>query len=228
MPWPRTFTARSSWDFPPPLASTAGGNVQAHLEELLGARVFEISTLPPSIAGLRLRAAFESHLPERGIRVYSQKLVQGAEDLSDSKGFRLRIVGQGAANLLEPTEPEFSITARTVIHAGGRFFGKGLRAERTGIVEPVFGLPVEQPETRALWHNESFFAPQGHAVNTAGLVVDSAFRPLLANGAPARGNLFAAGSILAHQDWMRQKCGAGLAIATAYAAVREAAKGLNG
>ena len=33
-------------------------------------------------------------------------------------------------------------------------------------------------------------------------------------------NLFAAGSILAHQDWIRQKCGSGLAIASAYAAVR--------
>ena len=37
---------------------------------------------------------------------------------------------------------------------------------------------------------------------------------------PAFENLFAAGSILAHPDWMRQKCGAGLAIATAYGAVK--------
>ncbi len=32
-------------------------------------------------------------------------------------------------------------------------------------------------------------------------------------------NLHAAGSILAHQDWTRMKCGSGLSIATAYAAV---------
>jgi hypothetical protein len=34
--------------------------------------------------------------------------------------------------------------------------------------------------------------------------------------------LFAAGSILAHQDWMRMKCGSGLALSTAYAAVNSA------
>lgn len=33
----------------------------------------------------------------------------------------------------------------------------------------------------------------------------------------------AAGAILAHQDWVRQKCGSGLAIATAYGAVRACA-----
>jgi glycerol-3-phosphate dehydrogenase subunit B len=32
--------------------------------------------------------------------------------------------------------------------------------------------------------------------------------------------LFAAGSILAHQDWVREKCGSGLALASAYGAVR--------
>jgi len=44
------------------------------------------------------------------------------------------------------------------------------------------------------------------------------------HGQTAFENLFAAGSILAHQDWMRMKCGSGLAIATAYAAVRSLLK----
>ena len=37
---------------------------------------------------------------------------------------------------------------------------------------------------------------------------------------PAFKLLFAAGSILAHQDWMRMKCGSGLALATGFAAVQ--------
>ena len=36
---------------------------------------------------------------------------------------------------------------------------------------------------------------------------------------PPHPRLFAAGSLLAHQDWMRQRYGAGVAIATAYKAV---------
>ncbi len=210
--------------FPASLGLYGGADVQAHLEQLLGVPIFEIPTLPPSLAGLRLRAAFEAYLPRSGITVYSQKLVQGAEVLPEEQGggFRFRIVGQGAANNQEPREPERGIRARAAIHAAGRFFGKGLVAERRGIREAVFGLPVRQPESREQWHRDSFFAAEGHPVNSVGLEVDACFRPLDRADRPVHPNLFAAGSILAHQDWMRQKCGAGLAIATAYAAVEEA------
>jgi glycerol-3-phosphate dehydrogenase subunit B len=64
-------------------------------------------------------------------------------------------------------------------------------------------------------------------VNQAGLETDPIFRPLDASGRPAHPRLFAAGSILAHQDWMRMKCGSGLAMATAYAAVEGAARELS-
>jgi glycerol-3-phosphate dehydrogenase subunit B len=92
--------------------------------------------------------------------------------------------------------------------------------------EPLFDLPVHQPEGRDRWHREEFLDRRGHAVNRAGLEVDSIFRPLDASGRPAHRRLFAAGSILAHQDWMRMKCGSGLAIATAHAAVAGAAREL--
>ncbi len=50
--------------------------------------------------------------------------------------------------------------------------------------------------------------------------MDDCFRPVGVNGRRVYPRLFAAGSILAHQDWVREKCGSGLAIASAYAAVR--------
>jgi glycerol-3-phosphate dehydrogenase subunit B len=59
----------------------------------------------------------------------------------------------------------------------------------------------------------------GHPINRAGIQVDENFRPLNRRGKPAYPNLFAAGAILAHQDWMREKSGAGIAISSAYAAV---------
>ena len=34
------------------------------------------------------------------------------------------------------------------------------------------------------------------------------------------GVIFAAGIILAHQDWTRMKCGSGLSVATAYGAIK--------
>jgi glycerol-3-phosphate dehydrogenase subunit B len=61
--------------------------------------------------------------------------------------------------------------------------------------------------------------PRGHPINRAGLETDAFFRPLDRSGDPAYRNLFAVGSILAHQDWMRMKCGSGLAVSTAFKAV---------
>jgi glycerol-3-phosphate dehydrogenase subunit B len=106
-----------------------------------------------------------------------------------------------------------------VILATGRFLGGGLRADRKRIREPLFDLPVHQAPERASWHRDTFLDPNGHPINRAGIEVDDAFRPLDRTGAVVHPALFAAGSILAHQDWMRQKCGAGLALSTARAAV---------
>jgi anaerobic glycerol-3-phosphate dehydrogenase len=40
------------------------------------------------------------------------------------------------------------------------------------------------------------------------------------HGRPRFEKLFAAGIILAHQDWSRMKCGSGLTVATAYGAIK--------
>jgi glycerol-3-phosphate dehydrogenase subunit B len=124
-------------------------------------------------------------------------------------------------------EPEITIRAPAVILATGRFMGGGLKADRQVVREALFGLPVRQPDGRTNWHRAEFLDPRGHPVNRAGLEIDASFRPLDAAGRPAHTHLLAAGSILAHQDWMRMKCGSGLAIATAWAAVNHAADRLG-
>ena len=48
---------------------------------------------------------------------------------------------------------------------------------------------------------------------------DDGFPPL-SGKRPAFEKLHAAGFILAHQDWMRMKCGTGLAITTAFGTVK--------
>jgi glycerol-3-phosphate dehydrogenase subunit B len=51
---------------------------------------------------------------------------------------------------------------------------------------------------------------------------------LARDGRPCSERLFAAGVILAHQDWIRSRSGAGIAIASAYQAVEAAARYLRG
>jgi len=111
------------------------------------------------------------------------------------------------------------VVADNLLLATGRFLGKGLVADRQGIRETLMDLPVVQPVDRSGWHKEAFLAPQGHAINLTGLAVDDRFRPVNRKGRVVFSNLYAAGSILAHQDWMRTKSGTGLAVATAFGAI---------
>jgi glycerol-3-phosphate dehydrogenase subunit B len=194
--------------FPAIMGISRTREILSHMEEQLGLSIFEIPTMPPSITGIRLRKTFERHLPQRGVRPFYQKHVLSVQPVED--GFLFDIGNQ---------EKEVRVKARGAILASGRFFGKGLAADRKRIRETIFNLPVFQPESREFWHRKDFFDPLGHDINQAGLKTDPVFRPLDSAGKPAFLNLYAAGSILAHQDWMRMKCGSGLAIATAYGAV---------
>ncbi|MFH2066247.1 MAG: glycerol-3-phosphate dehydrogenase subunit GlpB [Pseudomonadota bacterium] len=195
--------------FPAVLGIQNSTAVHKDLEKRLGVPVFEIPMLPPSIPGLRLQMVFQQQLAERGVQTFFQEPVDKVSAL-DSGGFLLDI-GEGTDH--------FRIRAKGVILSTGRFFSKGLKAERTGIRETIFNLPVCQPADRTCWHNTDFFARSGHDINMAGLAIDDWFRPLDRSGRPAFSALFAAGSILAYQDWIRMKCGSGLSITTAYAAV---------
>jgi glycerol-3-phosphate dehydrogenase subunit B len=179
------------------------------LEERLGVGIFEIPTMPPSVPGLRLREALDAALERAGALLLRGRQVLAAQ----ADGRRVTGITVGRAEWWE------ILQARGVILATGRFLGGGFRAGRNGIRETVFGLPVAQPDTREFWHRERFLDPLGHPVNEAGLEIDDQLRPLGRDGGFAFENLFAAGSVLPHQDWMRTKSGAGLAIATAYGAI---------
>jgi glycerol-3-phosphate dehydrogenase subunit B len=183
--------------------------VISHLEALIGVPIFEIPTIPPSVPGLRLKEAFERGLRLKGVQYFS--LTRALKVRQTAGGHFETQIGRD--------DVEHIVDSRSVILASGRFIGGGLHADRTRIHETIFDLPVYQPDERPDWHNRDFLDPRGHLINQAGLAIDDAFRPLDDSGGPAFETLFAAGSILAHNDWKRMKCGAGLAIATAFGAV---------
>jgi glycerol-3-phosphate dehydrogenase subunit B len=194
---------------PPILGLYRTHEVLSDLEALIGVPLFEIPTIPPSVPGLRLKEAFERGLRTKGVHYFSLR--------------RVLQVRQQAGGHFEThigrNEVEHIIHSRGIILASGRFIGGGLHADRKHIRETVFGLPVYQPDSRAKWHRRNFLDPRGHLINQSGLEIDDKFQPLNQSRQPAFESLFAAGSILAHNDWKRMKCGAGLAIATAFGAV---------
>ncbi len=181
--------------------------ILSFLEQEFGVPVFEIPTMPASVPGLRFKELFEKILSAKDIRQYFGKVKT--------------VSFENDGNFLIPLEEnELTVRAKGIILATGRFMSKGLVADRIRVREPIFDLPVTQPSHRKYWHTVKFMDPAGHQVDRAGLDIDNDFRPLDKSGNPVYHNLFAAGSILAHQDWKRMKCGSGLAFATAYAAVR--------
>ncbi len=194
--------------FPALLGLHRSQEVRDDLENRLGVTVFEIPTMPPSVPGIRLREVVEGGLPELGVELYSQQMVR-----------LVKLDGSGLEFLVHGQSVERRVRCRGAILASGRFLGGGLESTHTEIRETVFGLPVAQPADRSEWHRPDYFDPCGHPVQQSGIEVDERFHPLGAGGKPMCPNLYAAGSILAHQDWMRMKCGAGVALATALGAV---------
>lgn len=185
--------------------------VHRDLEQLTGLTIFEIPTMPPSVPGIRLRELFEQLFPQRGLTLVPQQKVD-----------RLHFTGEGALLELADNFGPITIEAKAVILATGRFLSGGLQADVTRISEPLLDLPVSQPASRAEWYRDQYTDRLGHPIHQAGIEIDLRGRPLDRNGEPVNPRLFAAGVILAHQDWIRGRSGAGIAIATAFRAVTAA------
>ncbi len=190
--------------------------VKSELERLSGLTIFEIPTMPPSVPGIRLREMFEQVFPQKGITLIPQQKITA-----------LNLHSDGALLNLSDNYGPIVIEAKSVILATGRFLSGGLDAQITGITEPLLDLPVHQPASRTDWYRETYTDPQGHPIHKAGIEIDASYRPLGKNSVPYHERLFAAGIILAHQDWIRSRSGAGIAIATAYKAVQAVEKLLH-
>jgi glycerol-3-phosphate dehydrogenase subunit B len=182
--------------------------VHAELQRLTGLQMFEIPTMPPSVAGLRLRELFEQALPRKGATLIPQQKVRSLQ-LSDG----------GATLALKDSYGEIEVQAQAVILASGRLLSGGLEAHTDGIREHLLNLPVVQPANRSGWYQDSYTDPRGHPINRAGIEVDALGRPLGTDGACYHPRLFAAGAVLAHHDWIRSRSGAGVALASAWRAV---------
>jgi glycerol-3-phosphate dehydrogenase subunit B len=191
-------------------------DVMAELVRLVGRPLFEIPTMPPSVAGIRLREMFEERLPQKGLTLIPQQKISGAVFAEDE------VILQLTDNF-----GPILIHAQTVLLATGRFLSGGLEARRDTVVEPLLGLFVNQPESREEWYRLDYLDRRGHGIHRCGIEVDDQFRPLDATGRVVDPRLFAAGVILAHQDWIRGRCGAGVAIASAYKAVQGVARVLE-
>ena len=191
----------------------------AELQQQVGAPIFEISTLPPSVPGIRLFKALRNQLQKLGVRVE----------------IGMEVIGFGAENsqfairdpkLIQWVETEtsarpFKHRARNFLLATGGILGGGINSDHTGrIWETIFDLSLTIPPDRSQWFRPQFLDPAGQPVFHGGVPVNQQFQPI-DDGAPVFTNLRACGGILAGADPIRERSLEGIAIATGIAATQD-------
>ena len=180
------------------------------LRQRLPAAPFEMPLVPPSLPGMRLYAALRAALIRAGGRVQIGEMIERIEH--DGR-LVTAVVAAAAAR-------SYTVRTGALILATGGIAGGGLVAERDGrLEEPLLGLPVEAPPVDA-WLADDAFDPAGHPLEKAGIRTDPELRPVGADGAPVYDNVRVAGSLLAGQRNVRDRCGDGVALTSGRHAAR--------
>jgi glycerol-3-phosphate dehydrogenase subunit B len=189
--------------------------VLAAARERLPLAPFEVPLVPPSVPGLRLYTALSSALRQRGGRLQVGEAVHGS--LEPDRTVRTLLAPAAAR--------DFALSVGAVVLATGGIAGGGIVGTDDGrLVEVVLGLPVRGPGDQP-WLQNDPFDPAGHPLETAGIVTDDQLRPLdpAAGRSPLARNVRIAGSLLAGQRYLRERCGDGVALASGLRAGRGAA-----
>ena len=180
----------------------------AEAKSALGHPVFEVPSLPPSVPGMRLFEALRHTILDAGGRI---QVGFDVVDVERSPSGVLAIHTEAASRTLR-------IGADTFVLATGGIGGGGLRALPDGrLVERVFQLPVAAPP-RDAWFSQDPLEP--HPIEAAGIRVDEELRPLDSAGDVALDNVRVIGSALGGMHYLEQRCGDGVALATAHRVAR--------
>lgn len=197
--------------------------VWTHLEEAIGARIFEIPTTPPSLPGIRLRTTLDRALRSRSVTVRDGVSITGYREPNGRWSPGAEEVAESGREIteLQSADHPSTIHGRQYILATGGLVGGGLVESDGTVSDTIFDLPAGTPSDRGDWIRSDPFAAQPFA--RFGLSVDDALRPLQGSEPSAR-NLRACGAILGGYDPTTEHSGSGVAIATGVRAGRLAAR----
>ena len=174
------------------------------LQDKLGVDVFEVPTLPPSVAGIRVYRTLRDALRRAGGRIVINAQAVGGERENG------RLTGVRAV----ASQRERTYAARWVVLASGGWASGGLELDSAwGARETVFGLPLSHlPEPGAARFTSGYFDEQPMA--RAGVAVDARMRPVDGD----LENLLVCGATVGGAAPWREKSGDGISVATGYAA----------
>lgn len=186
--------------FMPAVVGLDGYSEVVRLKEYVDRPLHFISTLPPSVPGIRLQLMLKRHFQKLGGIYMLGDSVTGGE----FEGGRLKAI-------TTRNHGESRFEADNFILASGSLFSKGLVSDIGVVREPVFGLDVDFLTGRSLWYNKNMFDTQPYM--SFGVSVGKDFH-VLRNGAEVD-NLYAAGAVLSGANALKEGSGAGVSILTA-------------
>lgn len=179
--------------------------------ERLGRPVCELPLVPPGIPGIRLYNLLRAELLAHGGQILLGEPIARFEP----GGRRIASVATTAATR------EVVTRVGALVLATGGIEGGGLAGDPDGrVVETVLGLPVEGPPIER-WMEGDALDPGGMPIAGVGLRTDPELRPIdpaRPDDGPLWENVRIVGNLLAGQRYLRERCGDGVALASAWRA----------
>jgi len=186
-------------------------NSQDHLNEMSrrsGYQLSELSTMPPSIPGMRI---------EKGLVVRYKAL--GGTFLPGHKVIKGEFHQGELKRIWTDKHDDISLSARQFVLASGGFFSKGMSSSNRSMYETCLQLDVSAPEQRDDWYQQAMFGGKNHGFMLAGVKTDRQLRA--SKDGETVVNLYCAGAILSHYDPVRECSGGGVAVASGFHAAEQ-------
>ncbi len=197
---------------PPICGMKHGQQIWNQLCTALNTRIVEMLSIPPGVAGLRLREILKKALNAAGVYVVENAEVVRAEvEEGDCKA--LSTVSTGGENRWE---------ADSFIIATGGLLSGGIGTAPGKAWESIFSLPIDMPADTEEWSSPDIFGSSLFA--SMGVKVNGDLKPVDPEGNVILNNVRFAGRILGGYDFAAEKSGHGVALATGWHAGTVAAK----
>lgn len=189
---------------PPILGLNRHAAVRRRLSAELGCVLVEMAVSPPGVGGLRIREMLVRALEKADVPVVENARITGA-----------RVQGRECKSLVcDALGKESEIEADAFIIATGGFLGGGHVAVPGAAREAIFDLDLGAPSAVEAWSSPEFFGPQPYA--RLGVKVDRRLNALSPAGKALWENVFFAGRALAGYDFIMEKSGNGVALASGH------------
>ncbi len=183
---------------PPMLGVRSNSGIRKIAAETLGCPYIELLSVPPGVAGMRIRDAFVKTLVKMNVEFYENAKIISA-DVKD---------GKCASVTLSSTGRETVQTAKAYVIATGGILSGGVLLDQGKAREAIFGLDIPVPANVDEWSEPEVFGK--HLISSLGVPVDANLR--VRDGSLA--NVFFAGRELGGYDQSAEKSGHGVAVAT--------------